>query len=253
MIHFDEYGDRHNPTILLLHGATAVDTFTQQYQALHNYHLVVPHLYGAGESVTVPYEPNKLIKEIIALIQSLNKPQIIVMGHSIGAQLAVMLVSKHPELFSRAVFLSAWVIPNEKSIRMYCKTAPLTVKLLRYKWIVNMQAKYWNYTKKQAQYMADYAQKLTVENYQAFFKQTLNIKDFPQFYDVKIPMLAICGQRESKDIKNSLALLAQHPCCETIVLSKAGHDFPMRCAAELNPILERFLAINKVVVKVLSV
>ena len=242
MIYFDEYGDRTKETILLLHGATAVDTFTQQYEALHNYHLIVPHLYGAGESVTFTYEPTKLVEEIVALIQSLNKPQIRIMGHSIGAQLAVILVSKHPELFSRAVFLSAWVIPNEKSIRMYCKTAPLTVKLLRYKWIVNMQAKYWNYTKKQAQYMADYAQKLTVENYQAFFKQTLNIKDFPQFYDVKIPMLAICGQRESKDIKNSLALLAQHPCCETIVLSKAGHDFPMRCAAELNPILERFFS-----------
>lgn len=241
MIHFDEYGDRNNPTILLLHGAMAVDTFTQQYQALHNYHLIVPHLYGAGESVTIPYEPNKLTKEIVALIQSLNKPQIIVMGHSIGAQLAVMLVTKYPDLFSCAVFLSAWVLPNEKSSRMYCKTAPLTVKLLRYKWIVRMQAKYWHYTKDQAQYMADYAQKLTVENYQAFFKQTVNIKDFPEYEDVKIPMLAICGQRESKDIKNSLALLAQNPSCQTMILSKAGHDFPMRWAQEVNPIISAFL------------
>lgn len=241
MIHFDEYGDRNNPTILLLHGATAVDTYTQQYQALHNYHLIVPHLYGAGESVTIPYEPNKLTKEIGALIQSLNKPEIIIIGHSIGAQLAVMLVAKHPDLFTRAVFLSAWVLPNEKSIRMYCKTAPLTVKLLRYKWIVRMQAKYWHYTKVQAQYMADYAQKLTVENYQAFFKQTVNIKDFPEYEDVKIPMLAICGQRESKDIKNSLALLAQNPSCQTMILPSAGHDFPMRRAQEVNPIISAFL------------
>lgn len=240
MIHFDEYGDRNNSTILLLHGATAVDTFTQQYQALHNYHLVVPHLYGAGESVTIPYEPNKLTKEIVALIQSLNKPQIIVMGHSIGAQLAVMLVTKHPDLFSRAVFLSAWVLPNEKSIRMYCKTASLTVKLLRYKWIVRMQGKYWHYTKQQAQYMADYAQKLTVENYRAFFKQTLNIKDFPEYEAVNIPMLAICGQRESTDIKHSLALLAQNLSCQIMTLSRAGHDFPMRCAGELNAILSAF-------------
>ena len=241
MIYFDEYGDPNNPTILLLHGATAVDTFTQQYEALHNYHLIVPHLYGAGESVAFTYDPNMLTQEIEALIKSFNKPRIIVMGHSIGAQLAVMLVAKHPEYFSRAVFLSAWVLPNEKSIRMYCKTAPLTLKLLRYKWIVRMQAKYWNYTKQQAQYMADYAQKLTVENYQAFFKQTLNIKDFPNYYDVKIPMLAICGQRESKDIKNSLALLAQNSSCQTMMLSQAGHDFPMRCAGKLNPIITSFI------------
>lgn len=30
MIDYDEYGDKVNPTILLLHGAMAVHTFTQQ-------------------------------------------------------------------------------------------------------------------------------------------------------------------------------------------------------------------------------
>ncbi|WP_274309995.1 alpha/beta fold hydrolase [Solibacillus daqui] len=240
MIYFDEYGDRNKPTILLLHGASAVDTFTQQYQLLHNYHLIVPHLYGAGESVAVTYDPHKLKQEILELVKSLNKPSIRIMGHSIGAQLAVMLVAENPELFSRAVFLSAWVHPNEKTIRMYCKTASVTFKLLRYKWVVKLQAKYWNYTKKQSDYMADYARKLTVENYQAFFKATMNIKDYPEFYDVTIPMLAICGQRESKEIKSSLELLGQNACCKTMVLPKAGHDFPMRCASGLNPILESF-------------
>lgn len=240
MIYFDEYGDRNNPTILLLHGAMAVDTFTQQYQDLDNYHLIVPHLYGAGESVTIIYDPQKLKQAVIELVKSLNKPSVGIMGHSIGAQLAVMLVAENPDLFSRTVFLSAWVCPNEKSIRMYCKSAPVTVKLLRYKWIVKGQAKYWNYTKKQSVYMADYARKLTVENFQAFFKATMNMKDYPEFYDVTIPMLAICGQRESKDIKNSLELLAQNPSCQTMVLPKAGHDFPMRCASGLNPILKSF-------------
>ncbi|MCH7321544.1 alpha/beta hydrolase [Solibacillus sp. MA9] len=240
MIYFDEYGDRNNPTILLLHGAAAVDTFTQQYQVLNNYHLIVPHLYGAGESVKITYNPHKLKQEILELVKSLNKPSVGIMGHSIGAQLAVMLVTDNPELFSRAVFLSAWVCPNEKSIRMYCKSAPVMVKLLRYKWIVKLQAKYWNYTKKQSDYMADYARKLTVENYQAFFNETMNIKDFPGIFEVTLPMLAICGQRESKDIKNSLELLAQNASCQTMILPKAGHDFPMRCASGLNPILNSF-------------
>ena len=106
MIYFDEYGDRKNQTIVLLHGAMAVDTFSQQYQALNNYHLIVPHLFGAG-AVEITYEPNKLKLEILELIKSLNKPNVAIMGHSIGAQLAVMLVAENPNLFSSAVFLSA--------------------------------------------------------------------------------------------------------------------------------------------------
>ena len=45
MIQYDEYGDPRQKTILLLHGAGALDTFCHQYEALGNYHLVVPHLH----------------------------------------------------------------------------------------------------------------------------------------------------------------------------------------------------------------
>lgn len=41
MIHFDEYGNRDNPTILLLHGAAALDTFCGQYGFAEEYHLIV--------------------------------------------------------------------------------------------------------------------------------------------------------------------------------------------------------------------
>lgn len=240
MIYFDEYGDKANPTILLLHGAMAVRTFTQQYELLKDYHLVVPHLYGAGESIAIKYDSSKLKEEIVHLIKSLNKSPIIIMGHSIGAQLAVRLVAENPSLFAKAVFLSAWVAPNEKSINMYCNYAPLTVKLLRYKWLIRLQAKYWRYTKEQTDELLAYAPKMTVENYQEFFKQTLNLEYYPQYFNVEIPMLAICGDRESKDIKDSLQLLAKNNKCRTMLLSKAAHDFPMRCAKQLNPIINAF-------------
>ena len=48
MLYYDEYGNKENPTILLLHGAGALDTFCRQYCFSDKYHLVVPHLAGAG-------------------------------------------------------------------------------------------------------------------------------------------------------------------------------------------------------------
>ena len=87
MIQFDEYGNRNNPTILLLHGAGALDTFTRQYCFANKYHLVVPHLPGAGENAHIPYLPAETISLLHELIKSLHKENIGVVGHSLGAQI----------------------------------------------------------------------------------------------------------------------------------------------------------------------
>lgn len=117
MLYYDEYGSKENPTIMLLHGAGALDTFCRQYCFSDKYHLIVPHLAGAGKAATEIYEPEKTVEELFMLIRSLHKKRIGVIGHSLGGQIAIMLVSKQPELFKFAVFLSAWVNPKPKKFR----------------------------------------------------------------------------------------------------------------------------------------
>ena len=122
MIYYDEYGNRENPTILMLHGAGALDTFSRRYCFSEKYHLVVPHLPGAGKAADQVYEPEKTKQALYTLIAGLNKEKIGLIGHSLGGQIAVMLASEHPELFSFAVFLSAWVNPKPQTVQMYCAT-----------------------------------------------------------------------------------------------------------------------------------
>ena len=54
-------------------------------------------------------------------------------------------------------------------------------------------------------------------------------------------MLAICGSREVRDMRVSLTLLGENPHCETVLLPGCDHDFPMRKAKVLNPMINRFL------------
>lgn len=242
MLHFDEYGDVTRPTIVFLHGAMAVDTFSQQYELFkRDYHVVVPHLYGAGISVEKYYDPIAIEAELLELIDFIGKPKIIVIGHSIGAQLAVLLVAKYPNFFEKAVFLSPWIIPNERSTQLYTSMASVTVALLRQSWIVRMQGTYWGFSKQERDFMANYSKKITVSNYKAFFEKTINIHNLPEFYEVEIPMLAICGSRESKDIKKSVAALGDNPHCKTLTMYKASHDLPMRKARQVNDLLHQFL------------
>ena len=232
MLYYDEYGNNENPTILLLHGAGALDTFCGQYCFSDKYHLVVPHLAGAGKAAGEIYEPQKTVEELFTLIKALHKKRIGVISHSLGGQIAIMLVSKQPELFDFAVFLSAWVNPKPNTIRMYCSLASLSAKMLHWRWLVQFQGKYWNYTKKQADNMAEYSKQITPQVYTSFFSNTLDLSKLPEYQAVTIPMLAICGSKEVRNMKISLTLLARNPNCQTMILQGANHDFPMRFISE---------------------
>jgi pimeloyl-ACP methyl ester carboxylesterase len=242
MIPYQEYGNRDKPTILLLHGANALDTFCNQYVFSERYHLVVPHLPGAGKSADKLFDPETLKDELFELIRSLNKDKIGVVGHSLGGQLAVRLVCARPERFRFAVFLSAWVNPTPKKIRMYYKLAGLTVKMLHWEWLVRKQAQYWNYTQEQTDYMVEYLKRVTPQVYQSFVVNVLDLQTLPNYPDLRVPMLAVCGSQEVKDMKTSLELLGRNPHCRTIMLPGAAHNYPMRNAKQLNEILETFFS-----------
>ena len=241
-MYYDEYGDRKSKTVVLLHGAAATDTFANQYCLSGRYHLVVPHLYGSGREVETPYAPQKTLEALEALISSLGKEKVALVGHSLGGELAVALAARHPELFDRAAFLSAWICASDKSIKRYTAAARYTCVTLKWSWLVRLQGKYWGYTDAQAAFMADYARKIPPESYADWFRLRIRLDDYPQYGSVKLPMLAVCGDREVTEMKNSIAELGRrNPNCRTVLLRGANHDFPMRKTAETNALLKQFL------------
>lgn len=44
-----------------------------QYGFAEEYHLIVPHLYGAGKSAGKVYEPEGMKREVLSLVDSLHK------------------------------------------------------------------------------------------------------------------------------------------------------------------------------------
>ena len=154
----------------------------------------------------------------------------------------MLLVSRRPERFRFAVFLSAWVNPKPKTVAAYCRFAGMAAGILHWRWLVRLQGRYWGYTPEQAARMADYAVHITPQGFRSFFANTLNLRDLPGYAGAALPMLAVCGSGEVGDMKRSLALLGENPHCRTRILPHAGHDFPMRRPAELNALLDAFLA-----------
>lgn len=131
-MYYDEYGKKENHTIVFLHGAAATDTFCNQYCFQDKYHLVVPHIYGCGKEIDEIYEPEKTIQALAELIKKLGKDKVTLVGHSLGGELAVAMVSQYEYLFDKAVFLSPWVCATQKSIDKYVKIAGYSTFMLKY-------------------------------------------------------------------------------------------------------------------------
>lgn len=102
-----------------------------------------------------------------------------------------MLVCERPKQFNFAVFLSAWVNPN-----------------------------YWNYTSERAKYMAEYSKQLTPQIYKSFFENTLDLRKLPAYPNINVPMLAICGSKEVKNMKLSLDMLGSNLHCQAMILPR---------------------------------
>ena len=81
--------------------------------------------------------------------------------------------------------------------------AAMSAKMLHWGWLVRFQGKYWNYTPEQAKYMAEYSKQITPQVYSSFFANTLDLSTQPSYMAVSIPMYAICGSKEVKDMSPS--------------------------------------------------
>ena len=240
---FDAYGDAKNPVLILLHGAAALDTFAHQYAVLaERFRVLVPHLPGAGEAAAEPYDPQATADAVAAWIASLNAGKVLLMGHSVGAELAVKLVSEHEELFSCAVFLSPWLCASEASAKRYAAMARMSYGAIKQESLLRMQAKYWNLSTEQADRMAAYSPNIPLETYVSFFSKRIRLSDLSGYPAVSIPMLAMCARGDSAETKTSVrALGEQNTNCLTVIFPQGSHDFVLRRAKLLNPLLMDFL------------
>ena len=73
MLYFREFGDRKNPTILLLPGAGMAQTFYCQYGFADRFHLVEVHLLGTGEEAAKKWSLRENIDGVLDIIKEIGK------------------------------------------------------------------------------------------------------------------------------------------------------------------------------------
>lgn len=113
-MYFSTSGPDEAPVVLLLHGGGVAGWMWDSLRASlePRYRVLVPDLPGHGRSADADYTSHT--DAVAALHQSLvtlGASRVAVVGFSFGAQLAVHLASRHPELIDRVMVVSAQAKP----------------------------------------------------------------------------------------------------------------------------------------------
>ena len=180
MLKFKEYGNKENPTVILLHGAGVLHTFSHQLELASRYHLVIPELPGAGDLAGRLFDPEWTDNALLDLVRRLGGEPVILAGHSLGAQIALRFALCHPELTVKAAILSAWINPRTRSVHRYIALARPAASLLHCAWLVRLQGMYWRLSHDETGDLVSQSKRITPAVYASFFRNTLQLRDYPE-------------------------------------------------------------------------
>lgn len=211
-------------------------TFYCQYPYADRFHMVEVHLLGTGEEAGELWNLRKNIDGVLEIIKQIGKEKVSVMGFSMGAQLTVALLCEAPQLFDRAIIISPWLIKPPKLVKKMCRMMKMMFYIENASWLVKRQAKELGMDAQTTADMVRQSKQSRRDNYEAYSWDGVDIDKYPQFARVEVPMLALVGEKEDKDlmVESILRLGRMNPHCEAQVWPGHAHDIPYKKPEEFN-------------------
>jgi pimeloyl-ACP methyl ester carboxylesterase len=216
-LYFKEFGPQDAPTIVFLHGGGGASWMWQpQIDRLADYHCLAPDLPGHGKSAALaPWSiPSaaELITDLIRRQAPGGKAHVI--GLSLGAQVAVSLLSSAPEVVDHTILSSALLRP----LPMAWMYSPDVIKFLfsisvapfkNNRWWAHVNMKYSAAISEEffPQYFEDY-QSLTAEQFAHVISENQKFRLPPNLDRVTSPVLVVIGHEEYKAMRLSACDLA---------------------------------------------
>ncbi len=234
----EEFGKENEKIIVMLHGAYFVHTYGRQYPLAKDYHIIVPHIMGFGSETDRTFQADACIAELAEFIKCLNK-KVMIVGFSLGAQLAFRLISEHEELFSCAIIVSPWLIKEEPFVSKITELNLKQNSRLKNKWICNFTAVMNGLIPaKIRKEFVEQCQNVTEETVRNMVYNGITLDSMPAFADVSIPILALAGEKEDPAIRDSVRKMAEiNQNCRYEIWRKAAHNIPPMFAKKFNSLI----------------
>ena len=110
-LHYKTTGNSQKPALLILHGflGNCQDFGVVLPELSQHFYCITPDLPGHGQTLTQPgsYTFETTTQTLLSLLDLLSIEQACILGYSMGGRLALYMIWRFPERFSRAVLESA--------------------------------------------------------------------------------------------------------------------------------------------------
>jgi pimeloyl-ACP methyl ester carboxylesterase len=245
-IHYQVYGNPGAALMVFLHGGGVSGWMWNkqvQYFAA-DYHCLVPDLPGHGAShFDTTFSIPSCAEELISLIkQAANSQEIILIGFSLGAQVAIQMLSIEPELFDYAIINSALVRPSPHLIRWIKPSIRFSYPLIKVRSFSKLQAK--------VLYIDD-------EHFETYYKESTQMKPetlisileanmsftLPSnFNKVRGKLLVTVGDKEKAVMKQSATdIVMSNACCVGIRIPGIGHGVSLAKPDYFNQLITQWV------------
>lgn len=232
-MHVNRFGPEGSRPLLLLHGGGVAGWMWEPMRARldQEHRIVVPDLPGHGRSADETYTSHDdVLPALEKLLEDEGRPATVV-GFSLGAQLAVLLAARRPDLVEDVIVVSAQAVP----LRAVGPTLALlgaTAGLARQAWFARLQARELFVP---PEHLDDY-----VRTSAGISRETLlnavgeNLRFTPpdEWRDFRGAALILAGSKEKSLMRRSAAALHEaQPLSEREIVDGCGHGIPLQRAA----------------------
>ncbi|WP_153721641.1 alpha/beta fold hydrolase [Sporosarcina cascadiensis] len=242
---YEEYGNTAGEILLFIHGG-GVDAWMWQQQIPYfseDFHILVPTLQGHGaRSGDSGFSIRENAEEMLALLaqKDFGKP-IHLAGFSIGAQVCLEMIHLAPDFFHSAMINSALVKPMKYAVPFIKPMIRLTYPLIQSRQFARIQARqlYVN-----GEYFESYyatSKKMKSGTLTEMLQENLAYSLPENLAGSTTRLLATVGTKETRQVKDSAALLSRLPGSQSILISDMGHGFPVAQPDAFNRLLSRWL------------
>lgn len=224
----EEYGKPDAPRLLLLHCAAVTPMFDPAVAYLADqYHLLVPHLMGSGSRTAQTFRFGESLLELQQLCEE-QRP-LGVVGHSLGANLVLGLLSRCPHSFVAAVISSPMVDASDRVAHWKGMVVKTSYGLLRSRRVARAYADALTLADERRAFLLEYWPKISKETWKNYYIDRFTAKRFGRPGGYGVPVTVAWGSKEPKVVRNTVkALLRRDPIWQEVVLPGAGHDHPIR-------------------------
>ncbi len=194
---------------------------------------------GYGKETGKTFDTDSQIRELVSYITSLHQ-KVLLVGFSLGAQIAFKLVAEHEELFSGAIMISPWLEKPDKMLQSVMEQNEKQYVLFRKRWICNLIGFLNGLPRAQRKDFVEQMQQVTIETVRRSVDNGITLDSVKGFEKVSIPVYAFAGEREQAEVIGSVEEMGKrNPHCQCRIWRKATHNIPQLYDKELNAWIEK--------------